>query len=320
MSIILSIIIPNYNGVEFLRTCLQSVFAEITDVCEVVVVDDGSTDESVDVIQQTFSNALASGKLKLISIENSGPGEARNVGVKASCGTYIAFLDSDDFILPGFFERILAILEENAPDIMQFSVLRVLDDRLTGQNIVPCHRTAEGLYDMDEVRADIFGVGKWFPFSRVFSRDIILKNPFPSERVFYEDLLTLPFIFFQSFNIYLLPDHLIAYRDNPKGTTRNHKPDHARTMLDHFQRVSALPPSVARDIMLVQVARSIVFFTLELKLREMPLRDLRSQIRALENKQVLASHLDGIDRFFLRFPLLYTAIDWARKRLRRTKT
>ena len=314
MSKILSIIIPNYNGVEFLHSCLLSVFAQITKDCEVVLVDDGSTDQSVDLIRRAFSDALASGQLKLICTENSGPGAARNTGVFASKGSYIAFLDSDDFILPGFIARILAILEERAPDIVQFSVLRVLDDRLTGQNIVLSHRTAEGLYDMDEVRADIFGVGKWFPFSRVFSRDIILKNPFPAERVFYEDLLTLPFIFFQSFNIYLLRDPLIAYRDNPKGTTRNHKPDHARAMLEHFQRVSALPPSVARDIMLVQVARSIVFFTLELKLPDMPLRDLRSQIRALENKQVLASHLDRVDRFFLRFPLLYTAIDWARKR------
>ena len=233
---------------------------------------------------------------------------------EASCGTYIAFVDSDDFILPGFIKRILAILQEKAPDIVQFNVLRVLDDKLTGQNIIPCHRMAEGLYYMDEVRADIFGVGKWFPVSRVFSRNIILKNPFPSERVFYEDLLTLPFIFFQSFRIYLLPDPLIAYRDNPKGITHNHKPEHARTMLDHFYRVSGLPHSVARDIMLVQIARSIVFFTLELKLRDIPLRDLRSQIRALENKQILGSHLDWVDRFFLRYPLFYTAIDWGRKR------
>ena len=320
MSKILSIVIPNYNGVEFLHSCLQSVFAQVRDDCEIVLVDDGSTDESVDVIHNAFPNALAIGQLKLISIENSGPGEARNVGVKASCGTYIAFLDSDDFILSGFIERILAILQEKAPDIVQFSVLRVLDDKLTGQNIVPCHRTTEGLYDMDEVRSDIFGVGKWFPSSRIFSRDIILRNPFPSERVFYEDLLTLPFIFLQNFKIYLLQVPLIAYRDNPNGTTRNHKPDHARAMLDHFQRVSALHPSVSRDLMRVQVARSIVFFTLELKLPDMHLRDLRSQICALENKQVLASHLDRVDRFFLRFPLLYTAIDWARKRFLRTKT
>lgn len=313
MSIILSIVIPNYNGVEFLQSCLHSVFAQITDNCEVVLVDDGSTDGSADFVRLEFSNALASGNLKLVCTENSGPGAARNTGANASNGSYISFLDSDDFILPGYISRILAILEEKAPDIVQFNVLRTSDDKLTGQHIVSCHRSAEGLYDMDEVRADTFGVGKWFPCSRIFARNIILENPFPAERVFYEDLLTLPFIFLQSFKIYLLQDPLIAYRDNPEGTTRNHKPEHAHTMLGLFERVSVLPPSLARDIMLVQVARSIVFFTLELRLRNVPLRDLRRQIRALKNKPVLAFHLDKVDRFFLRFPLLYTAIDWARK-------
>jgi len=316
MTFTLSIVIPNYNGAAFLPTCLRSVFDQITPDCEVVLVDDGSTDHSVELIRRDFAQELERSRLTLICTENAGPGAARNIGVQAAHGAYIAFLDSDDFILPGYIARCLAVLRVSAaPDIVQFNLLRVLDDDLSGHYVVACHTSPDGLYEMDTVRAEIFGIGKWFPWCRIFAREIMLANPFPSERVFYEDLLTLPMIFFQDFKIHLLSRPLYAYRDNPQGTTRNHRPEHAHTMLAHFQRVSALPPSLPRDLMRVKVARSIIFLALELKLSEIDLHDLRRQIRALVNKPALMAHLDRIDQLFLRFPLLYTFMDWGRKLL-----
>lgn len=161
---------------------------------------------------------------------------------------------------------------------------------------------------MDTVRAKSFGEGKWFPWSRIFAREIMLANPFPFEPVFYEDLQTIPFIFFQELKIYLLSEPLIAYRDNPQGTTRNHKPEHTHTMLAHCERVSALTQSLPRDLMRVKVARSIIFLALELKMHAINLNVLCRQIRRLENKTVLAAHLERVDRFFLRFPLLHTPL------------
>lgn len=315
ISITLSIVIPNYNGAAFLSACLHSVFSQITPDCEVVLVDDGSTDHSIDLVRRDFFEELEKRRLTLICTENAGPGAARNTGVKAASGAYIAFLDSDDFILPGYIERILAVLTDTAPDIVQFNLLRVLDDELSGQHLVACHSSSDGLYEMNAVRAEIFGIGKWF-ICRIFKREIMLSNPFPAARVFYEDLQTLPFIFLQDFNIYLITKPLIAYRDNPKGTTRNHRPEHAHTMLAHYQRVRSLPPSLARDLMRVQVARSVVFLTLEMRLTEIDLRDLRQQIHRLDDKSALAAHLRLVDRFFLYFPLLYTWIDRSRKRIR----
>ncbi|MGO4917640.1 glycosyltransferase family 2 protein [Pseudogemmobacter sp. W21_MBD1_M6] len=316
MSITLSIVIPNYNGAAFLAACLRSVFAQITPACEVVLVDDGSTDHSADLVRHYFAGALEHGQLTLICTENAGPGAARNIGVQAASGDYIAFLDSDDFILPGYIARCMAVLQESEPDIVQFNLLRVLDDDLSGQHLIACHTSPDGLYELDRVRAEIFGKGKWFPVTRIFTRKIMLANPFPAQRVFYEDLLTLPFIFFQDLKIHLITEPLIAYRDNPHGTTRNHKPEHAYTMLTHFDRVSARPPSLPRDLMRVQVARSIVFLALELNIDEIDLGTLLRRVRGLENKAALAAHLGRVDQFFLRFPLLYTAMDWGRKRLR----
>lgn len=313
--LLLSIVIPNYNGAIYLSSCIQSVLSQITAECEVILVDDGSTDDSVDLVRHMFFDAIDCGFLKVISMKNSGPGEARNVGVRKACGRYVAFLDSDDFVLPNFIERILDTLSENSPDIIQFNALRVQDERLTGKKMLYCHSVSDGIYDMDEIRADIFSAGKWFPSCRVFAREIILSNPFPFERVFYEDMMTLPFIFFQPCRIYLLRDALTAYRDNPNGTTRNHRPEHAKTMFALFQRVSSLPPSIARDLLRVQMARSIVFFVNELKLNDPSLDELITQVRSINNRRILALYLSRADVLFLQFPKLYVVLDWARKRV-----
>lgn len=314
MSITLSVVIPNYNGSAFLLASLRSVFSQITSNCEVVLVDDGSSDHSVDLVRQNFADELEGGQFILICTENGGIGAARNIGVQAARGSYIAFLDSDDFILPGYIARILSVLSDSVPDIVQFNLLRVLDDDLRGQQLIVCHTSPDGRYEMDAVRDEIFGLGKWFAPSRIFAREIILANPFPAERVFYEDLQLLPFVFLQDLAIFLISDPLIAYRDNPRGATRNHKPEHAQTMLALFSRLSSLPRSVPRDLLRVQVARSIVFFVLELKLRKINLWGLLHQVRTVENKPSLATYLGRADRFFLRFPLIYTFIDWGRKK------
>ena len=157
-------------------------------------------------------------------------------------------------------------------------------------------------------------MGKWFPCSRVFKADIARDHPFPAERSFYEDLATIPYIFLKDASIYLCDEPLYVYRDNPQGTTRNHKPSHAHTLLGLFWRASALPPSLARDLMRVQIARSIVFFAMELRLAEIPLDELRREIREIKKKSMLAAYLSMADQLFLRFPLLYTVIEWVRKR------
>lgn len=316
MSITISFVIPNYNGAAYLIVCLRSVFSQITSDCEVLLVDDGSTDSSVDLVRRNFADKLKSKQLILICTENSGPGVARNTGVKASSGAYIAFLDSDDFILPGYIARILTVLRCSAPDIVQFNLLRVLDNDLSGQYLISCHRSPDGFYEMNAVREEIFGVGKWFPHTRIFRRQIILANPFPNERVFYEDLQLMPFIFLQELTIFLIAEPLIAYRDNPQSTTANHKSEHAQTMFSLFERLSELPPSVSRDLARVQVARSIVFLALELKLRDINLWGLLRQVRTFEKKSSLATHLGQADRFFLRFPSIYTVLDWGRKQFR----
>lgn len=313
----LSIVIPNYNGSNFICSCLKSILEQIADNCEVILVDDGSTDRSVEIVRKAFHKEIMSEQLRLVCIGNSGPGQARNVGVTEAHGEYVAFLDSDDLFLVGFVDYMLRVISRYSPDIIQFNMVRFKDSLLNYDARILCHSNLEGLYSLSQVRNDIFGLGKWFPCNRVFRREILVRMPFPRERTFYEDLATIPYIFFKDFDIYLCDVAFYAYRDNPKSTTKNHKPAHAYTLVDLFDKALNLPPSLARDLMLVNIARSIVFFAVELQLSDICLPKLRKKIRSIKRKCGLLPHLRAPERFFLYFPLSYCLLENFRHTLKR---
>jgi glycosyltransferase involved in cell wall biosynthesis len=99
----ISVVIPVYNGAEFLTQCLQAVFASHFDSFEVIVVDDGSTDESV-AIARRFPCTLVR------SPANLGPAAARNIGAREARGEVLFFLDADNLVEPGALAMIAATL------------------------------------------------------------------------------------------------------------------------------------------------------------------------------------------------------------------
>ena len=110
----LSVIIPLYNVEAYVAKAAESIASQAFDGLEVIVVDDGSTDNSLEVCAEHLQGVDA----KYIRQENAGPGGARNSGIRSATGEYIMFLDGDDFLAPEAFEAILPILEEEKPDVL----------------------------------------------------------------------------------------------------------------------------------------------------------------------------------------------------------
>lgn len=103
---LVSIIIPAYNSGKYLAACIHSALAQTWQHKEIIVVDDGSTDDSLQLARQ-FETA----RVKVISRENGGAAAARNTGLRSANGDYIQFLDADDLLAPGKIEAQLAALE-----------------------------------------------------------------------------------------------------------------------------------------------------------------------------------------------------------------
>ena len=101
---LISVIIPVYNVEKYLHRCLDSVIAQTYQNIEIICVDDGSIDESGRICNQY---AVRDARIKVIHQENQGLSAARNRGLDAAEGEYIAFVDSDDYILEDMYKKML---------------------------------------------------------------------------------------------------------------------------------------------------------------------------------------------------------------------
>ena len=108
----ISVIIPIYNKVTCIKKTIQSVLNQSYQCIEIICVDDGSTDGSIDVI-----NSFADPRIKLFSKENGGVSSARNFGIDHSTGEWIFFLDADDIIMPNALEILIGLNKTTGLDV-----------------------------------------------------------------------------------------------------------------------------------------------------------------------------------------------------------
>lgn len=104
---LVSVVIPAYNDEKYIEETIQSVLLQTYKNIEIIVVDDGSSDSTAELVRQLGSN------IKLLQVKNGGPAKARNAGIKTSSGEYIAFLDADDVWFPEKIEYQLDMFKEN---------------------------------------------------------------------------------------------------------------------------------------------------------------------------------------------------------------
>ena len=161
----LSIIIPVYNKSKLINRCLDSIFKQTTiHSYEVVLVDDGSTDDSVELIK-----ARTEGNIILYEQQNAGPSVARNKGVELSHGKYCAYLDADDYWGDGFIEKTVSFLEEHDDCVAVNVAQRHLT--LSGEHVAPvCYNE----YSKPFVLDDFFSF--WATYMHVCTGSVVIRS------------------------------------------------------------------------------------------------------------------------------------------------
>ncbi|MDV7697274.1 glycosyltransferase family 2 protein [Chryseobacterium soli] len=109
----ISVIIPMYNSEKTITETLKSVFSQTCKPDEIIIVNDGSKDDSKNIVDQIINNNQSGIKIQIINIKNSGVSVARNTGIKNAHGDWIALLDSDDSWEVNKLERQIEIIKEN---------------------------------------------------------------------------------------------------------------------------------------------------------------------------------------------------------------
>ena len=113
MNLFLSIIVPVYNVEKYLERCLDSILVQPFKNFELILVNDGSTDNSLSICQRY---EVTNNRIVIVDKPNGGLSSARNAGLKVAKGNYVSFIDSDDFISSNFYEANMEFLEKK-PDI-----------------------------------------------------------------------------------------------------------------------------------------------------------------------------------------------------------
>ncbi len=177
-----SIISPVYNCAPYIVECIESLLAQTCQDFEVLLVDDHGRDESMDVARTFVKEHGLEEKFRFLETsQNSGPGVARNVGIEAAKGEYIAFIDSDDVWEPTFLEKLLDAAETSQTDLA-FCQLKYRGGAKDGSVFLNPVVKA-GVFTADRKRHFLLHFVT-FSVCFLFRREFLMQNDlrFPSER------------------------------------------------------------------------------------------------------------------------------------------
>lgn len=172
----ISVIIPVYNVENYLKRCLDSVLAQTIQNFEVIIVDDGSTDNSKEIC---YRYSQRDKRIKVISCKNGGPSKARNVGLEHVRAPWVTFIDSDDYVTPKYLENFIKY-NNNDPEIqviqgyftMGYNGLE--DNTLYPSTKYESYVAKEGERSLYIEKNNL--LYNWAVWCKIFSTEIIRKN------------------------------------------------------------------------------------------------------------------------------------------------
>lgn len=229
---LISIVVPVYNVEKYLHQCIDSILEQDYEQIEIVLVDDGSTDNSgtiCDEYAKKYSN------IKVIHKTNAGLGMARNTGLEHVTGKYVTFLDSDDYIEKNLVSTLYTALKKNNVDVCKSGFVRVSDEKEKFGEV----KYAEQLFIGDATRFEFMPrlIGsqpnikdsiEMCVCAVMYNTEIIKKHniKFPSEREYISEDLVFNIDYMQYAEGVCTISYVgYNYRLNPKSLTKKYRPD-----------------------------------------------------------------------------------------------
>jgi glycosyltransferase involved in cell wall biosynthesis len=216
----ISIILPVFNGEKYIKNSIESVLNQRFNDFELIIVNDGSTDSTLNIIQG-FNDS----RIKLITQSNQGPGKARNNALDESKGDYILFLDSDDWFTNDAFQIAYNEAIKFDTDLTFFQMLNYNDE--TGEfykndwfDLNNFDKSFENrVFKADDIKDSIFdmsvGVCQKI-YKREFLKSIDAKFP---EGIFFEDMPFFYYVFLKAERISIIKNHLYYRRKHNESIT-----------------------------------------------------------------------------------------------------
>ena len=191
----ISVIVPIYNDDKYLHECLDSLINQTFEDIEIICVNDGSTDGSLDILKQYESE---DSRIKVISQENKGVGAARNVGIKKASGEYIYFIDSDDYLDETGLEEMYGMSKEMDLDLLIFKLI-AFDDESGERNYNYSDMPflldiGKDVFSYTDFKKDLFKVDVTV-YTKFFRSELIKDKRFLEGLIFEDNAFYFDYIF-----------------------------------------------------------------------------------------------------------------------------
>lgn len=211
-----SIIIPVYNNENYISQCIESVENQTYKNYEIIIIDDGSTDDSLKLCKKFEKR---NDKIKVISINNGGVSNARNIGIKNASGDYVCFIDSDDYVMPTYIESLIKKMNNKCLVISAYSVFNEKKDRQVKKINKQKLYIGIDIY-LKIVRNELFWNQPW---NKMYNLNVIKEN-----KLFFNDKLNMgeDLVFNLNYlnfidNIFYINKTIYRHRINDNGAMAN---------------------------------------------------------------------------------------------------
>ena len=279
MKIKYSIVIPVYNTEKYIRKCLDSIKNQTYTNYEVIIINDGSTDNSLEIINEYTKDK----KYKVYTTKNKGLSEARNNGVKHCTGDYILFIDSDDYIEPELLEKLSKLKDKY--DVIRYKLKKVDEEKnIIDEDNIKANDKEISIKDLKDLQ--------YFEMSQIyaFKRDFFVKNKFKFEPgKIHEDYGLIPLCLVKAKSMYSL--NYFGYNYVQRKSEINESTNGTKRMENMIYHYNKLTNVIDKDKNISQndkeEVKSILAVRMIYYLKYIPIKQLDKYIKLVKETDAI---------------------------------
>lgn len=231
----ISVIVPVYNVEAYLERCVESILQQTYAHFELILINDGSTDSSGQICDHLASQYE---NIKAHHIENAGVSNARNMGIQLATGSWVTFIDSDDFVTQDYLATLASAVEGENIGFVIAPLYHIKNGIVTD---LPPHSGKTELWSTEETMKELLMTTRtsFFPVAKLFKRDLLADEKFNTNYHLAEDALFLTELLLKTRCSSVFIDKPIYYYDHREGSATTSVNQHVFDTIEVYKHIIA---------------------------------------------------------------------------------
>ena len=231
----ISVIVPVYNVEAYLERCVESILQQTYTHFELILINDGSTDSSGQICDHLASQYE---NIKVYHIENAGVSNARNMGIQLATGSWVTFIDSDDFVTQDYLATLASAVEGLNVGFVIAPLHHIKNGIVTD---IPSHSGKTELWSTEETMKELLMTTRtsFFPVAKLFKRDLLADEKFNTNYHLAEDALFLTELLLKTRCSCVFIDKPVYYYDHREGSATTSVNRHVFDTIEVYKQIIA---------------------------------------------------------------------------------